>query len=144
MKAASASTSIAVVDASIWVSRLVSADVHHPVSETWLETFVGGGGQCVAPVLLLAEVAGAISRRTTEARLGQAVLKLLLRMPALRIVNVERRLGTSAAQLAADLGLRGADAVYVALARQLKVPLITWDQEQLDRTGTIIVAHQPT
>jgi len=144
MKAASASTSIAVVDASIWVSRLVSADVHHPVSETWLETFVGGGGQCVAPVLLLAEVAGAISRRTTEARLGQAALKLLLRMPALRIVNVERRLGTSAAQLAADLGLRGADAVYVALARQLKVPLITWDQEQLDRTGSIIAAHQPT
>ena len=29
------------------------------------------------------------------------------------------------AQLAADLGLRGADAVYVALAQQLEVPLIT-------------------
>ena len=143
MKATSTFTTVAVVDASVWVSRLVSADVHHPVSQTWLEAFVGGGGQCVAPVLLLAEVAGAIPRRTAEARLGQAALKMLLRLPALRIVNVERRLGMSAAQLAADLGLRGADAVYVALAQQLKVPLVTWDQEQLDRTSGIITAHQP-
>ena len=143
MKAASTSTSMAVVDASVWVSRLVSADVHYPVSETWLETFVGSGGQCVAPVLLLAEVAGAISRRTTEARLGQAALKMVLRLPASRIVNVERRLGMSAAQLAADLGLRGADAIYVALAQQLKAPLVTWDQEQLDRTSSVIISRQP-
>jgi predicted nucleic acid-binding protein len=144
MKSASTSTQVAVVDASVWVSRLVSADVHHSISQKWLEAFVAGGGQCVAPVLLLAEVAGAISRRTTEPRLGQAALKLLLRMPALRIVNVERRLGMSAAQLAADLGLRGADAVYVALAQQLKVPLITWDQEQIDQTSSVIAARQPT
>jgi predicted nucleic acid-binding protein len=144
MKAASTSTTVAVVDASVWVSRLVAADAHHPLSQTWLEAFVGNGGQCVAPVLLLAEVAGAISRRTAEARLGQAALKMLLRLPALRIVNVERRLGMSAAQLAADLGLRGADAVYVALAQQLKVPLFTWDQEQIDRTGSVITARQPT
>jgi len=143
MKAASTSTTVAVVDASVWVSRLVSADVHHPLSQTWLESFVSSGGQCVAPVLLLAEVAGAISRRTTEARLGQAALQMLLRLPALRVVSVERRLGMSAAQLAADLGLRGADAVYVALAQQLKVPLVTWDQEQLDRTSSVITARQP-
>ena len=134
---------MAVVDASVWVSRLVSADVHHPLGQTWLETFVGSGGQCGAPALLLAEVAGAISPRTTEARLGQAVLQMLLRLPALRVVSVEQRLGMTAAQLAADLGLRGADAVYVGLAQQLKVLLITWDQEQLDRTSKIITARQP-
>jgi len=143
MKAAATSIPVAVVDASVWVSRLVSADVHHPLSQTWLETFVGNGGQCVAPVLLLAEVAGSISGRTREGRLGQAAMQMLLRMPALRIVHVERRLGMSAAQLAADLGLRGADAVYVALAQQLAVPLITWDQEQLDRTGSVISARWP-
>jgi predicted nucleic acid-binding protein len=144
MKAASTSTTVAVVDASVWVSRLVSADMHHPLSQTWLETFASNGGQCVAPVLLLAEVVGAISRRTTQPRLGQAALKLLLRMPALRIVNVERRVGMGAAQLAADLGLRRADAVYVALAQQLNVPLITWDREQIDRTSSVIIARQPT
>jgi predicted nucleic acid-binding protein len=143
MKAASTSTQVAVVDASVWVSRLVSADAHHSISQKWLEAFVAGGGQCVDPVLLLAEVVGAISRRTTEPRLGQAALQMLLRLPALRIVSVERRLGMNAAQLAADLGLRGADAVYVALAQQLKVPLVTWDQEQLDRTGSIISARPP-
>jgi predicted nucleic acid-binding protein len=89
MKAASTSTTAAVVDASVWVSRLVSADVHHRTSQTWREAFVGSGAQCVAPVLLLAEVAGAMARRTTEARLGQAALQLLLHMAALRSLNVE-------------------------------------------------------
>jgi predicted nucleic acid-binding protein len=143
MKAASTSTTMAVVDASVWVSRLVSADVHHRTSQTWREAFVGSGGQCVAPVLLLAEVAGAMARRTTEARLGQAALQLVLHMAALRIVNVERRIGMTAAQMAADLGLRGADALYVAFAQQVNVPLITWDQEQLDRTRSAIAARQP-
>jgi predicted nucleic acid-binding protein len=92
---------------------------------------------------VLAEVAGAISRRTTEPRLGQAALKMLMRLPGLRIVPVERRLGLSAAQLAVDLGLRGADSVYVALTQQLKVPMVTWDQEQLDRTSGIITAGPP-
>jgi len=68
---------------------------------------------------------------------------MLLRLPALRIVSVERRLGMSAVQLAVDLGLPGVDAVYVALAHQLKVPLITWDQERLDRTSSVITARQP-
>ena len=144
MKAASTSTNVAGVDASVRVSRQVAADAHHPLSQTWLEAFVGNGGQWVAPVWLLAEVVGAISRRTTEARLGQAALKMVLGLPALRIVSVERRLGMRAAQLAADLGLRGAEAGYVALAQQLKVPLITLDQEQLDRTSRIIIARQPT
>jgi predicted nucleic acid-binding protein len=41
--------------------------------------------------------------------------------------------------MAADLGLRGADAIYVALAHQLNVPFVTWDQEQLDRTSSAVV-----
>jgi predicted nucleic acid-binding protein len=121
----------------------VAADVHHPVSQQWLDAHIASGGQCAVPTLVLAEVAGAISRRTGEARLGQAALKVLLRLPGLRVVSVERRLGLEAAQLAADLGLRGADAIYVALAQRLSVPLITWDQEQRDRTLGRVVALTP-
>ena len=143
MTTASTPTTVAIVDASIWVSRLVSIDAHHSFGLTWLQNFVISGGPCVAPVLLLAEVAGAISLQTGQAPLGQAALKLLLCMPALRIVSADRRLGPSAAQLAADLGQRGADAVYIALAQQLKVPLITGDQGQIDRTDSVITVQQP-
>jgi predicted nucleic acid-binding protein len=45
--------------------------------------------------------------------------------------------------VAADLGLRGADAVYVALAHQLGLTLVTWDREQLTRTASMIVSRTP-
>ena len=48
-----------------------------------------------------------------------------------------------AAQVAVDLHLRGADAVYVATAQRLSVPLVTWDREQLDRSSVVIEAYEP-
>ena len=47
-------------------------------------------------------------------------------------------------QAAADLGLRGADAVYVATAQALHLPLLTWDDDQRDRAGRVIGAFTPT
>jgi predicted nucleic acid-binding protein len=45
--------------------------------------------------------------------------------------------------MAADYGLRGADAVYAALAAQLAIPLVTWDAEQIARVQTAIQAGIP-
>jgi len=45
--------------------------------------------------------------------------------------------------LAADLSLRGADALYVALSYHLKVPLVTWDRQQRERAGERVAVHTP-
>lgn len=132
-----------VVDASVWVSRLVTWDVNHTASRQWLEMHDASGGRLVAPVILLAEVSGAVSRRTNDARLGHQATATLLRLRALRLVAVDRRLGEAAARVGADLGLRGADAVYVALAQQLKLPLVTWDKEQQEKARRVVVADSP-
>ena len=39
--------------------------------------------------------------------------------------------------------LRGADAVYVALALLMNSPLVTWDKEQLTRAAPIIETLAP-
>jgi predicted nucleic acid-binding protein len=132
-----------VVDASVWVSWAVSQDVHHQTSSCWLERSAAAGKFLVAPVLLLVEVAAAISRRTGEPRLAHLAVANLLRVPGLRLVPVDHRLGQEAARLAADLGLRGADAVYVAMARGLNIPLVTWDRDQQERAGKVIVVRTP-
>jgi len=75
--------SASVVDASVWVSRLVSLDIHHTLSRQWLEEQIAGGGQLVSPVLLLSEVAGAISRRTGEPVLAWQAVESLLRLPGI-------------------------------------------------------------
>ncbi len=67
----------------------------------------------------------------------------MLRLPVLHLVTLHRQLGISAAQLAADLHLRGADAVYVAIAEALSLPLVTWDREQLTRAAGRIAVRTP-
>jgi predicted nucleic acid-binding protein len=132
-----------VVDASVWVSRLVPQDKHHAASRLWLETFLAQEGRVAAPALLLPEIAGAISRRTGKPKLAHVAVGQLQRLTALRLVRLDRRLAESAARLAGDLSLRGADAVYVAIAHQLKIPLLTWDEEQHTRASPLIVVATP-
>lgn len=132
-----------VVDASVWVSRLVPEDVHHEASRRWFDAYTASGGRLVGPVLLLPEIAGAISRRTGAPALAQQAVQQLQRLRTLRLVALDRRLGQAASQLAADLALRGADATYVAIADQLKIPLLTWDNEHVEKAGKRIRVRMP-
>ncbi|WP_322802155.1 type II toxin-antitoxin system VapC family toxin [Thermoflexus sp.] len=132
-----------VVDASVWVSALVPADGHHAASRRWLEARLREGALLIAPVILLAEVGGAIARRTGDAALGRRAAGMLLAFPTLRLTPVDERLGGKAALLAARLRLRGVDAVYVATAVLLGVPLVTWDVEQRERALPVIQAQAP-
>ena len=124
-----------VVDASVWVSLFVASDVHHAATRAWLAACVYAGTPIVAPSIVLAEIAGAVARRTGLGADGDAAVRLATALPGMRLINIDRRLATHAAALAAALRLRGADAVYVALADLLGVPLATWDAKQVERAG---------
>jgi predicted nucleic acid-binding protein len=134
---------VIVVDASVWVSRLIATDTHHDPSRVWMEDAAARDEQFVAPVILLPEVAGALSRRAADPAVGERVVEVLLRVPGLRLVSIDGRLGQEAARLAARHRLRGADAVYVATASTLNLPLVTWDAEQRDRTEGLIQTTTP-
>ncbi|TMA43175.1 MAG: type II toxin-antitoxin system VapC family toxin, partial [Deltaproteobacteria bacterium] len=123
----------AVVDASVWVSRLVPSDVNHKATVDWFERRGEEGSLLIVPAVMPPEVSGAIARRTRDRKLARRAIERLLRLPTLRIVTVDRRLAEHAASLAADLRLRGADATYVAVADRLHLPLVTWDREQRER-----------
>lgn len=121
-----------VVDASVWVARMVSEDVFHEPVKAWMFTRLKEEDQFLAPSLLLAEIGGAISRRTTSS-LGLKAIEYVQNLPGLQLVEMEDSLLREAAQLAAELGLRGADSTYVAVAARLDLPLITLDIDQRER-----------
>ena len=132
-----------VVDASVWVSRFVKQDVHHEASEKWLGELILRDEPLIAPGILLPEVAGALARRTGDSELARRVVASIVKLPALRVIDIDRNLARLAATLAADLRLRGADALYVATAYRLRIPLITWDVEQKERSAHLINALTP-
>lgn len=121
-----------VVDASVWVARLVSEDIFHEPVKAWMFARLEEGDQFLAPSLLLAEIGGATSRRTTSS-LGLKAIEYVQGLPGLQLVEMEDSLLREAAQLAAELGLRGADSTYVAVAVRLDLPLITFDVDQRER-----------
>ena len=123
-----------VVDASIWVARLVSEDVFYEPVKEWMYARLEEDDQFLAPSLLLAEIGGAISRRTTSL-LGLKAIEQVQSLPGLQLIEMEHALIRDAAQLAAELGLRGADSTFVAVAARLDLPLITLDVDQKERAA---------
>jgi predicted nucleic acid-binding protein len=123
-----------VVDASVWVARLVSQDVFYEPVKEWMSARIDEEDQFLSPSLLLAELGGAISSRTTPA-LGRKAIQQVQNLPGLQLVEMDHSLLLEAAQLAADFGLRGADSTYVAVAARLDLPLVTLDIDQKERAG---------
>jgi predicted nucleic acid-binding protein len=125
------------------VSALVASEAHHAASRAWLGERDSAEQVVVAPALLVPEVAAAIARRSGRAALGHRAVAALLRLPNLRLVVLDAELAEQAGRIAADSKLRGADAVYVAVAKRLAVPLVTWDREQLERVRGVVEVVRP-
>lgn len=133
-----------VVDASVWAGFFIPADVHHPVSRRWLrEQYSEHDRRLFGPSLVLAEVAGAVARRTGDSALAATIVTEMLTLPEIEIVPLDEDMAQDAARLAADLRLRGADACYVAVAQALDLPLVTWDEELRDRAGRAVAVVEP-
>jgi predicted nucleic acid-binding protein len=132
-----------VVDASVWAGWLIPDDLYHDPSRHWISSAARQGEPLYAPLLVLAEVAGAVARRTGLSELGAQAVSLVQHLPNAQLVAVDAELAQLGARVAAQLRLRGADALYVALARRLSVPLVTWDQEQRERGRYFVTTLTP-
>ncbi|HEX3246284.1 MAG TPA: type II toxin-antitoxin system VapC family toxin [Chloroflexota bacterium] len=127
-----------VTDASLWVSWLLPADAHHLTAARWLQSVQQNGTRMVAPWLLPLEVAGAIARRTGDPDLGTRATASIIRSGSIRLIVPDKQLWALAARIAADARLRGADALYVATAYLLGLPLVTFDAEQARQSSSFV------
>src|SRR6266536_3201263 len=135
---------MSVVYSSVWISYLVWEDEHHNETVAWMDSISASSQSLEGPSLLLVEVAGAVARRTGRT---EAALRLVARLrstSALRLHPFNEGQLSTHIELAARLRLRAADVVYIALARELGVPLITWDRQQRDRALGHISVMTPT
>ena len=129
-----------VVDASVWIARSAPDESRHTAAALWLREH--REGELTVPTLALAEVAGALARRFSR-RAAAAALQQIRAIPWLEIVVLDESLALEAADVAATYRLRGADAVYVAIAARLRVSLVTLDREVASRVAAVINVVQP-
>jgi predicted nucleic acid-binding protein len=134
---------MAVIDASVYIALIHAHEPEHARSWTWFEQASTAMEPIRAPVILLAEVAAALSRGVGDRDLAHRVVRQLARSRAVELVPVGLDLAQRAASIAADHQIRGCDAVYVALAEQLGDCLITLDEQQMERGAAATVTHRP-
>jgi len=132
-----------IIDASVWVAIFRDNDVHHADSIRFLEAAIAGGRDLHLPNLALAEIAGVFARQTGNSRLASRTLNAVLTMPRLQRHDFTDPMADRAAALAASCKLRGADAVYVSLAEALELPLVSLDNEILERSRRVVNALTP-
>ena len=97
----------------------------------------------VIPVLAWPEVAGALARRTGNPEDGREAVDIIRALPWIESIPLDQSLVHEAAKIAGARRLRGADAVYVALAAACREPLLTLDEEMLERARGVVEAFTP-
>jgi len=103
------------LDASVFVRDLNPRDPEHATCRDLLKRLTANRTPIVGPLLLLAEVAGVLSRELRDLMRGRMTVIVLQTIPNLTLVALYEALAQEAAELAADGALRGADAIYVAV-----------------------------
>lgn len=132
-----------VLDASVLVAGIHSADQHHAEARTALSWVTQRKAPIYLPAIALSEIAAAIARGTGDSQQAKRDVNLIHSIPGMEFVAVDVELGAIAAEIAGDFRIRGCDAVYVALAQVLDVALITLDRQQRQRTPTIVASYTP-
>jgi len=132
-----------VIDASVYVSRMRREEAQHAESTCLFEAMAAQRLPVLCPETLLPEVAAALARGLDDTEFAYRAAAHLRTLPGHRFIAVNRVLSELAAQLAAECRLRGCDAIYAALARREGVPLITWDEQQRERTAPVVETLTP-
>ncbi len=131
------------IDASVFVSSARTEEAHYQASRRFLVQVQGQNIALFCPILVLPECAAAIARPTGDAVLGEELVALIETIPGLQLVHLDSFLAHRAAEIAARHRLRGADAVYIAVAEAFASTLITWDTEMLERGAAIVTTMTP-
>lgn len=134
---------MAVIDASVYVALVNAHEREHSSSWAWFEQARAADESIVAPVILLSEVAAALSRGVGDPTLAHRVVQQLARSEVIELIPVTMVMAEQAAVVAAEHRIRGCDAVYIALADQLNNTLVTLDRQQLERGAALVTVRSP-
>jgi len=124
-----------VIDASVWVAAADPSDALVGPSRAFLAAVVGRRLSVILPAIARLEIACALARRLRDAARGRALTEELLRGPLLKERPLDRALLERAVQEGTSSFLRGADALYAAVARLEVAELVSWDAGLVQRAG---------
>mgnify|MGYP002682851701 CR=1 FL=1 len=122
-----------VIDTSVWISHLVVPDVHYAATNAWLDYIQTRQARFCVPSIFMAEVSGVLARIDAPDGFVAETIFQIDSSDQFVITPVTLGHAMRAADIARIAKIRGSDAVFVALAAFLEVPLVSWDKQQRER-----------
>ncbi len=132
-----------VIDASVYLNALNPAEAGSATSQALLERLFHRPWPVLSPTLLLVEVAAAVTRVFDNTDRGVEIAQAIRGLPGQVWMPLDESLAGEAACLAARHRLRGADAVYAAVAHRYGATLITLNRQQLERLPSVVSVLSP-
>lgn len=131
------------IDASVFVNAFNPHEAGHATSLAILAAVQERGDPVIVPTLLLPEIAAAVARASNDTDGALAYAGAAAGLPHLTLVALTSTMARQAAELAAVHRLRGADAIYVGVARRYGTTLVTRDEEQRVRGSAVVTCQTP-
>ncbi len=101
------------------------------------------GDPMIVPSLLVAEIASAVARASDDTIGALQYANATAALPHQTLVSLTPVMAGRAAELAATHRLRGADAVYLAVAQRYATTLVSRDDVQFKRASGVAVCQTP-
>lgn len=131
------------VDASVFVNAFNPHEKGHAESLQLLAKIQERGDPVIVPTLLVPEIASAVARASDDGAGALQYAQAAAGLPHLTLVTLTPAMARQAAELAATHRLRGADAVYLAVARRYGTTLVSRDVEQRARGSAAAPCQTP-
>jgi predicted nucleic acid-binding protein len=131
------------IDASVWANSFDQREVGSEISRQLLDFIRAQAIPVTIPNLALIEVAASISRTRNNPIQARIFAGLMNNLPNVRVLQIDDALAQRALLLAAEQSLRGADAIYAAVAIQEGCTLVSLDNEHLTRLVGIVEVRTP-
>lgn len=131
------------LDASVWVNGFDRKEPGANTTRQLLHLLAEQGQAIIIPNLALVEVSGSVSRTRRRPAKATAFVDTIMRLPHVTVVPLTADLAEAAAHLAARHALRGADAVYAAVALAAECTLVSLDGEHLTRLRNVVRTLTP-
>jgi len=131
------------IDASVIISAARGGEVGSARSIAFLDTIRRERQRVFLPEIAITEVVSGLFRATKDAPFSKTFADTLRSVPNFICISVDRRLADRAVAVICKTGLRSADALYVALAHEYHLTLVTLDREQLSKGKMIVLTQLP-
>lgn len=131
------------IDSSVIVNSLMEKEPYFNQSKTFLTMVEEKRLKTFLPEIVIPEITSGILRSTKDENFAFQFAKNLRAISNFSFVPIDTKLANLASWVICKTGLKSADAIYIALAFDYNLELITLDKEQLEKGKKLVKVRRP-